>query len=63
VLEASLPGGRRLETLVVAMDTGAAIRGPGRLDLFLGWDRDAARLAGLLRAPGRVTWLRPRRAG
>jgi membrane-bound lytic murein transglycosylase A len=61
ILRATLPDDRQLETLVVAMDTGAAIRGPGRIDLFMGSDAEAQRLAGRLRTRGTMTWLRPRR--
>jgi membrane-bound lytic murein transglycosylase A len=60
ILRAPLPDGRELTRLVVAMDTGAAIRGVGRLDLFLGSGRDAERIAGELRSTGRIAWLEPR---
>jgi membrane-bound lytic murein transglycosylase A len=60
ILRAPLPDDREIETLVVAMDTGAAIRGPGRIDLFMGSDAEAERLAGRLRTRGTITWLRPR---
>ena len=59
-LSTPLPDGRSLDILVVAMDRGAAIRGPGRIDLFLGPGRTAEDLAGLLRSSGRVEWLRLR---
>jgi membrane-bound lytic murein transglycosylase A len=57
VLEVVLPGERPLRQLVIAMDAGAAIRGKGRLDLFVGADQDAAEVAGLLRAHGKIAWL------
>jgi peptidoglycan lytic transglycosylase A len=63
VLAVELPGGRQLVQLVIAMDTGAAIRGAGRLDLYVGSDQAAAEIAGLLRAPGTVSWLDLRPAG
>lgn len=58
-LRATLPDGRALDVPVVAMDTGAAIRGPDRLDLFLGTGDAAGALAGILRAPARVDWFAP----
>lgn len=58
VLEAPLPDGSILEQVVVAMDTGAAIRGSHRVDLFIGAGREAGDLAGVLRSRGRITWLR-----
>jgi membrane-bound lytic murein transglycosylase A len=60
VLAAPLPDGRRLTTLVVAMDTGAAITGPGRIDLFLGAGPEAEAIAGELSSRGEITWLAPR---
>ena len=63
LLRAPLPDGRTLQTVVIAMDTGAAIRGAGRLDLFVGTGSAAGRLAGELRARGRIDWLRPRVSG
>jgi len=49
--------------LWIAMDTGGAIRGPARADLFLGTGEAAGRQAGRLRASGRIVALVPRRAG
>ncbi|WP_299817397.1 MltA domain-containing protein [uncultured Jannaschia sp.] len=46
--------------LCVAQDTGAAIRGPGRADLFFGTGDAAGRAAGRLNHPGRFTPLLPR---
>lgn len=57
LLEAPLPDGTTFRRAVVAMDTGAAIRGPGRIDLFTGAGSEAGALAGVLRARGRVRWL------
>lgn len=45
-----------LERLVLAQDTGGAIRGPMRLDFFWGFGDEAGALAGRMRQPGRV-WL------
>lgn len=55
--------GRPLARLVVAQDTGAAIRGPLRLDLFWGTGEEAGRRAGRMRHPGRLWLLWPREAG
>jgi membrane-bound lytic murein transglycosylase A len=45
-----------LQRLVVAQDTGGAIRGAPRADLFWGWGADAAEGAGRMRAQGSM-WL------
>lgn len=45
--------------LVVAQDTGSAIRGAGRADLFLGTGDAAGHLAGALKCPARLTPLMP----
>ncbi|MBI0534867.1 murein transglycosylase [Roseomonas sp. KE2513] len=52
--------GGRLERLVVAQDTGGAIRGPARADLFWGWGEAAGSAAGRMRETGRIWVLRPR---
>lgn len=46
--------------MTVAQDTGSAILGPGRCDLFCGGGADAGRLAGLLRHPVDLYALVPR---
>ncbi len=46
--------------LMIAQDTGSAIRGPQRGDIFFGWDEHAARLAGSQAAAGRLVPLLPR---
>ncbi len=51
-----------LDRLVVALDTGGAIRGPLRFDYFWGFGDDAAREAGLMKARGRAWVLWPRGA-
>jgi len=43
------PAGQALERLTVAQDTGGAIRGAARADLFTGWGEAAAEKAGLMR--------------
>lgn len=47
--------------LVVALDTGGAIRGPLRADLFWGPGEEAASRAGRMKHPGRLWLLTPRR--
>ena len=54
-------GGRTWSGLVVAMDTGAAIQGPARLDFFLGTGDEAGRVAGGLSSPGSILWLTTKR--
>jgi len=46
--------------LMIAQDTGSAIVGPARADLYLGAGDDAARIAGRIRHPGRFVMLLPR---
>jgi len=48
--------GMALQRLVLAQDTGGAIRGAPRADLFWGWGHDAAEGAGRMRAQGAL-WL------
>ena len=60
-LPAGVPGGARpLRRLVVAQDTGGAINGPVRGDVFWGHGDEAAALAGSMRQPGRLWLLLPR---
>ena len=49
-----------LRRLCVAQDTGSAIVGPARADLFVGSGDAAGRHAGSIRHPGRMTVLLPR---
>ena len=49
-----------LRRLFVAQDTGSAIVGPARADLFLGSGAEAGRQAGSIRHTGRFTVLLPR---
>jgi membrane-bound lytic murein transglycosylase A len=48
-----------LRRLMIAQDTGSAIVGPARADLYLGAGDDAARIAGRIRHPGRFVMLLP----
>ncbi len=51
---------RRVRRLVVAQDTGGAIRGPVRGDVFWGPGDEAADVAGRMRSGGRMWLLLPR---
>jgi len=60
-----LPDGRvrdggRLARFVLNQDTGGAIRGPDRVDLFFGRGRAAAATAGRMRQRGRLYFLVPK---
>ncbi len=46
---------------IVSQDTGGAIRGPGRLDLFYGSGPEAGLLAGRMKNAGQLFFLAPRR--
>jgi membrane-bound lytic murein transglycosylase A len=43
-----------LQRFVCAQDAGAAIAGPGRIDVFWGAGAEAARIAGPMRSPGEI---------
>jgi membrane-bound lytic murein transglycosylase A len=64
-IDASIPdgegGSQRLTRLMIAQDTGSAILGPARMDLFVGSGAKAGHRAGLIRHPVDfiVLWLRP----
>jgi len=49
-----------LDRLVVAQDTGGAIRGPIRGDVFWGAGREAEAVAGRMKHPGRLWVLLPK---
>jgi len=64
-IEARLPidSGRSVtpfRRLMIAQDTGSAILGPARADLYWGAGDAAARIAGRIRHPGRFVMLLPR---
>ena len=44
--------GKKLQRLMVAQDTGGAIKGPIRGDVFWGSGKTAERLAGIMKAKG-----------
>jgi len=52
-------GAGRFRRLMVAQDTGSAIKGAQRADVFLGTGDEAGRAAGRLRDPGRMVVLMP----
>jgi membrane-bound lytic murein transglycosylase A len=51
---------RRIRTLMVAQDTGSAILGGARGDVFFGAGEEAAVLAGHMKSPGRMIVLLPK---
>lgn len=50
---------RPLQRLMVAQDTGGAIKGPARADFFWGFGEDAGALAGRMRQQGRLWVMLP----
>lgn len=60
-LDTTLPGATEpYRRLVFAQDTGGAIKGPARADLFFGHGADAEERAGRMKQPGRLYLLLPR---
>jgi membrane-bound lytic murein transglycosylase A len=64
-IEAELPianerGGTKFRRLVIAQDTGSAIVGPARADIYFGAGDEAAQMAGRIRNNGRFALLLPR---
>jgi membrane-bound lytic murein transglycosylase A len=64
-IEASLPvenakAPSQFSRLMIAQDTGSAIVGPARADLYWGSGDEAARVAGRIHHPGRFVMLLPR---
>ncbi len=62
VTEAPVPGGGTgpLMRFALNQDTGGAIRGPGRVDIFFGSGDQAGELAGRMKNQGRLYFLLPR---
>ncbi len=52
--------GEPFRQLMVAQDTGSAIKGPVRGDIYMGVGEDAAYLAGNQQSPGKIFFLIPR---
>jgi membrane-bound lytic murein transglycosylase A len=64
-IDAELPsasgkGASPFRRLMIAQDTGSAIVGPARADLYWGAGDEAGRIAGRIRHPGRFVMLLPR---
>jgi membrane-bound lytic murein transglycosylase A len=63
-IQATIPdptGGRRtIRRFVINQDTGGAIRGPGRVDLFVGAGESAGEVAGRMQDSGSLYLLLPR---
>ncbi|MBV9992684.1 MAG: murein transglycosylase A [Alphaproteobacteria bacterium] len=54
------PDGKAFDRLFVAQDTGGAIRGAVRADVFFGFGPEAEKLAGEMKQPGRMFVLLPK---
>lgn len=59
-VDTATSNGHALQSLFVAQDTGGAIRGPTRADIFFGFGKQAEDLAGAMRSPGRLYVLLPK---
>jgi membrane-bound lytic murein transglycosylase A len=63
-VQAGMPAGssgqRPISRFVLSQDTGSAIRGPGRVDVFIGAGEEAAAIAGRMQSTGRLYLLLPR---
>jgi membrane-bound lytic murein transglycosylase A len=59
-LDTSLPDGTPLQRLTLAQDTGGAIKGAVRADLFLGQGTEAGRVAGEMKQHGQLYVLLPK---
>jgi peptidoglycan lytic transglycosylase A len=57
---ASDKGGTKLRRLMFAQDTGSAIVGPARADIYFGAGAEAARIAGRIKNPAHFVMLLPR---
>jgi membrane-bound lytic murein transglycosylase A len=62
LVETTLPGGVPLRAVMVAQDTGGAIKGANRIDLFRGSGDEARAEAGAQAAQARITVLLPKAA-
>ena len=58
-----LVGWEPFSRFVLNQDTGASIRGHGRVDLFFGSGQEAASVAGYMRSTGRLYFLVPKKRG
>jgi len=57
---AQFPDGQALQDLFIAQDTGGAIRGPARADIFFGFGARAEALAGAMKSAGHLYVLLPK---
>lgn len=57
-----LDGGQSFARLMLALDTGTAIVGPARGDIFTGWGQEAGEMAGTIRNEAQFYIFIPRRA-
>ncbi len=62
-LQTTLPDGAAYERLMIAQDTGGAITGPVRADVFFGIGERAEQLAGEMKQRGQMFALLPKKAG
>ena len=65
-LDAEVPSGtnnkmQSFRHLMVAQDTGTAIKGYARGDVYWGWGEKAALIAGQMKSPGTMTVLLPKK--
>jgi membrane-bound lytic murein transglycosylase A len=63
-LETTEPGTRpvkKIRKIVIAQDTGSAIKGPVRADYFWGHGRPAGEKAGIMKQKGKLYMLLPRK--
>ena len=56
----SMPDGKPVERLMIAQDTGGAIRGRVRADFFWGFGDEAGKKAGSMKQAGRMWLLYPK---
>lgn len=62
-LETTMPQDEKMlefSDFVIDQDTGGAIRGTGRVDLFIGYGDPAGEVAGKLKSPGKLYYLAPK---
>jgi len=59
-LDTTLPDGSRFRRLLMTQDTGGAIKGAVRADVFFGQGMEAGRIAGEMKNPGRMYVLLPK---
>ena len=52
-------GSEPMRRLMIAQDTGSAIKGAQRADIFFGTGDEAGKMAGTLKDPGRMIVLMP----